>query len=430
MKISQIVAQEILDSRGNPTIEAKVTLENGLSASAAVPSGASTGSHEALELRDGDPRRYQGKGVLKAVTNVNEVIAPKLVGMDVTQQRELDQVMLDLDGTENKDKLGANAILSVSMACTKAAALALDIPLYQYIAQLFGNPTDHYTMPIPMMNVLNGGKHALGSTDMQEYMIMPIGAPSIVEAVRWGSEVFLTLGKMLKAKGFQTTVGDEGGYAPSLKRNEEPLELIIEAITKAGYRPGDDIAIAQDPASTEFYDAEKGKYLLKTENKELTSAKMVDLYADWIEKYPIVSIEDGLAEDDWAGFTTMTAQLGTRIQIVGDDLFVTNPKRLQKGIDEKAANSILIKLNQIGTVSETIDAIQLAKSAGMTAVVSHRSGETEDAFIADFVVGAGTGQIKTGSMCRSERIAKYNQLMRIERELGDKASIAEFPFKK
>ncbi len=430
MKISQIVAQEILDSRGNPTIEAKVTLENGLSASAAVPSGASTGSHEALELRDGDPRRYQGKGVLKAVTNVNEVISPKLVGMDVTQQRELDQVMLDLDGTENKDKLGANAILSVSMACTKAAALALDIPLYQYIAQLFGNPTDHYTMPIPMMNVLNGGKHALGSTDMQEYMIMPIGAPSIVEAVRWGSEVFLTLGKMLKAKGFQTTVGDEGGYAPSLKRNEEPLELIIEAITKAGYRPGDDIAIAQDPASTEFYDAEKGKYLLKTENKELTSAKMVDLYADWIEKYPIVSIEDGLAEDDWAGFTTMTAQLGTRIQIVGDDLFVTNPKRLQKGIDEKAANSILIKLNQIGTVSETIDAIQLAKSAGMTAVVSHRSGETEDAFIADFVVGAGTGQIKTGSMCRSERIAKYNQLMRIERELGDKASIAEFPFKK
>lgn len=428
MKISQISAYEILDSRGNPTIEAKVVLDNGLTATSAVPSGASTGSHEALELRDGDEHRYLGKGVQKAVNNVNDLIAPKLIGLDSADQKNIDQVMLDLDGTEAKEKLGANAILSVSMACCKVSAMAQEKPLYQYIAELFGNPTDSYIMPIPMMNVLNGGKHALGSTDMQEYMIMPIGAPSVTEAIRWGAEVFHNLGKMLKAKGFQTTVGDEGGYAPSLKRNEEPLELIIEAIKKAGYTPGQQIAIAQDPAASEFY--EDGKYQLKTENKALSSQEMVDLYAEWIEKYPIVSIEDGLAEDDWDGFAQMTAQVGDKIQIVGDDLFVTNPKRLQKGIEMKAANSILIKLNQIGTVSETIEAIKLAKSAGMTAVVSHRSGETEDAFIADFVVGAGTGQIKTGSLCRSERIAKYNQLMRIENELGDKAKIAKFPFKK
>lgn len=428
MKISKISAQEILDSRGNPTIEATVELESGISAKAAVPSGASTGSHEALELRDGDKSRYLGKGVLKAVENVEKLIAPEIVGMEATDQKGVDQAMIDLDGTENKDKLGANAILAVSMAVTKAAAQAKGIPLYQHVAELFGNSTTSYTMPIPMMNVLNGGKHAIGSTDMQEYMIMPVGAPSIQEAVRWGAEVFHQLGKMLKDRSFQKTVGDEGGYAPSLKRNEEPLELIIEAIEKAGYKPGEDIAIAQDPAASEFY--ENGKYQFKTENKALTSEEMVDLYTKWVEKYPIVSIEDGLAEDDWQGFAEQTARIGDKIQIVGDDLFVTNIKRLQKGIDMKACNSILIKLNQIGTVSETIAAIKLAEDNGMTAVVSHRSGETEDTFIADFVVGAGTGQIKTGSLCRSERVAKYNQLMRIERELGDKAKIAQLPFGK
>lgn len=428
MKISKIVAYEILDSRGNPTIEAAITLEDGTKAQAAVPSGASTGSHEALELRDGDKARYSGKGVLKAVANVNDKIAPALIGMDVTDQKAIDQAMLDLDGTENKDSLGANAILAVSMAATKAGALATHIPLYQYIAQLFGNSTDEYILPIPMMNVLNGGKHALGSTDMQEYMIMPVGAPTIAEAVRWGSEIFHTLGKMLQERGFQKTVGDEGGYAPSLKRNEEPLELIIEAIEKSGYKPGEDVAIAQDPAASEFF--EDGKYQLKTENKALSSQEMVALYSEWVEKYPIVSIEDGFAEDDWEGFAAQTAAIGDRIQIVGDDLFVTNPKRLEKGIAQKAANSILIKLNQIGTVSETIDTIKMAKAAGMTSVVSHRSGETEDAFIADFVVGAGTGQIKTGSVCRSERVGKYNQLIRIENELGSKAKIAKFPFKK
>ena len=427
MKISQILSQEILDSRGNPTVETTVILENGLKATASVPSGASTGSHEALELRDGDIKRYGGKGVLKAVENVNIIIAQEILGMDATQQEEIDAKMLALDGTPTKSNLGANAILSVSMAVVKAAALSLNIPLYQYVARLFGNSETQYTMPIPMMNVLNGGKHAVGSTDMQEYMIMPIGAPSIAEAVRWGSEVFQTLGKMLKEKGFQTTVGDEGGYAPSLKRNEEPLELIIEAITRTGYRPGLDIAIAQDPATSEMY--ADGKYQLQTEGRALTSAEMIDLYAQWIEKYPIVSIEDGLAEDDWQGFADQNKIMGDRIQIVGDDLYVTNPERLQKGIDTKASNSILIKLNQIGSVSETITAIKLATAHNMTAVVSHRSGETEDSFIADFVVGAGTGQIKTGSLCRSERVGKYNQLMRIERELGTKATIAQFPFK-
>lgn len=427
MKIVKVIAREILDSRGNPTVETTVELENGLKATSAVPSGASTGSHEALELRDGDAKRYGGKGVLQAVENVNTSIAQKVVGMEVTDQAKVDEVMLALDGTPSKSVLGANAILSVSMAVCKAAALAKGVPLYQHIAELFGNPTDHYTMPIPMMNVLNGGKHAIKSTDMQEFMIMPIGAPSIREAVRYGAEVFATLAKILKKQGFATTVGDEGGYAPSLKANEEPLKLMIQAITEAGYVPGKDIAIALDPASTEFYS--DGKYQLATEGKSLTSSEMVELYAKWIGQYPIVSIEDGLSEDDWAGFAEMTAKVGATTQIVGDDLFVTNPERLQKGIDAKAGNSILIKLNQIGSVSETIKTIQLAKTAGMTAVVSHRSGETEDTFIADFVVGAGTGQIKTGSLCRSERIAKYNQLMRIEEELGDKAKIAVFPFR-
>lgn len=428
MKITNVFAQEILDSRGNPTVEATVVLENGMQATSAVPSGASTGSHEALELRDGDKSRYMGKGVLQAVENVNTVIASALLNMDVTDQVVIDGKMLELDGTETKSNLGANAVLSVSMACVKAAALSLNIPVYQYVARLFGNSETEYVLPIPMMNVLNGGKHAVGSTDMQEYMIMPVGAPSIAEAVRWGAEVFHTLGKMLKEKGFQTTVGDEGGYAPSLKRNEEPLEIIMKAIKTAGYKPGEQIAIAQDPAASEFY--HDGKYKLTTEGRALTSQEMIVLYASWIEKYPIVSIEDGFAEDDWDGFVAQTKEMGQRIQIVGDDLFVTNIERLQKGIDLKAGNSILIKLNQIGTVSETVAAIKLAKAHSMTAIVSHRSGETEDSFIADFVVGAGTGQIKTGSLSRSERVAKYNQLMRIERELGEKAKIADFPYRR
>jgi enolase len=428
MKITAITAQEILDSRGNPTVEATVVLENGVKALAAVPSGASTGSHEAHELRDEDKGRYKGKGVLKAVANVHDHIAPALKGMDANDQQTIDQKMIELDGTEHKSNLGANAILAVSMAVAKAAAMAKNIPLYQHIAEVYGYSTDHYSLPVPMMNVLNGGKHALGSTDMQEYMIMPVGAPSMAEAVRWGAEVFHTLGGILKKRGFQTTVGDEGGYAPSLKRNEEPLELIIEAIEAAGYQPGKQIAIAQDPASTEFF--EDGVYNLATENKKLTSEEMIALYSEWISKYPIVSIEDGLSEDDWDGFVTMTAQLGDRLQIVGDDLFVTNPERLQKGIDLKAGNSILVKVNQIGTVSESVAAIKLAQANNMTAIVSHRSGETEDTFIADFVVGTGAGQIKTGSLCRSDRVAKYNQLLRIEKELGNKGSYAKMPFAK
>jgi enolase len=428
MQIRQIQAQEILDSRGNPTVETKITLDNGISASAAVPSGASTGTHEALELRDGDENRYLGKGVLKAVANVNNVIAPELIGMDVTDQKALDEKMIELDGTSHKTKLGANAILSVSMAAAKAAAQVKEMPLYAYISTLFGKKPETYTIPLPMMNVLNGGKHALGSADMQEFMIMPVGAPNFQEALRWGSEIFHVLGKILKEQGQQTTVGDEGGYAPRLDSNEAPLQLIVEAIKKAGYEPGKDVAIAMDPAASEFY--KDGKYNLAIEGKKLTSEELVDRYAEWVEKYPIVSIEDGHAEDDWQGFKLMVEKLGDKIQIVGDDLFVTNPERLKKGIEEKAANSILIKLNQIGTVTETVQTVQIAYDAGMTAVVSHRSGETEDTFIADFVVGAGTGQIKSGSASRSERIAKYNQLMRIERELGDRAQLAEMPYTK
>lgn len=428
MKIKSIKAQELLDSRGNPTVEAEVVLENGAKASSMVPSGASTGSREALEMRDEDAKRYLGKGVLKAVANVNDKIAPKLIGMDASKQDKIDQTMLDLDGTENKNNLGANATLAVSMAVTRAVAIAKGVPLYEYIATLFGNSTSKYVLPIPMMNVLNGGKHALGSADMQEFMIMPVGASSVQEAVRWCAEVFHTLGKMLKAKGFQITVGDEGGYAPKLTSNEAPLQMMVEAIEKAGYIPGKQIALAMDPAASEIY--EDGKYQLKIENKAISSEELVDRYHQWIKKYPIVSIEDGFAENDWDGFALQTKTMGKNIQIVGDDLLVTNVKLLQKAIDLKATNSVLIKLNQIGTVSETIATIQLAKKAGMTAVVSHRSGETEDAYIADFVVGAGTGQIKTGSCCRSERIAKYNQLMRIERELGSKASLAKMPYAK
>lgn len=426
MKITSIVAAEILDSRGNPTVSARLTLEDGSVHMAAVPSGASTGSHEALELRDGDKKRYGGKGVLKAVGNVNTKIAPALTGMDVADQTTLDQAMLSVDGTETKSNLGANAMLAVSMAATRGAAHAQGIPLYAYIATLFGNATDSYVMPVPMMNVLNGGKHASKSSDMQEFMIMPVGAQSIAEAVRYGSEVFQTLGKILHEAGHATTVGDEGGYAPSLGNNQAPLDMIRAAVEKAGFVFGKDIAIALDPASTEFY--ANGKYILTSENTVKTSDEMVALYVEWVEKYPIVSLEDGLAEDDWDGWVKLTAAVSGKTQLVGDDLFVTNPARLQMGIDKKAGNSILIKLNQIGTVTETVNAIKLAKANGYTAVVSHRSGETEDAYIADFVVGAGTGQIKTGSLSRSERIAKYNRLMAIEKELGSKASYARMPY--
>jgi len=427
MKIKNVYAQEVLDSRGNPTVETAIELENGLKAKAMVPSGASTGVYEAVELRDGDKSRYFGKGVLKAVKNVNTVIADKVKSIDVVRQKEIDQAMIELDGTENKSKLGANAILSVSMAAARVAALEKKVPLYQHIAQLFHNSTNEYSMPIPMMNVLNGGKHAVGSFDMQEYMIMPVGAPNICEAVRWGSEVFHALGKILKKNGHQITVGDEGGYAPKLKSNEEPLQIIVEAIKKAGYKPGEEISIAQDPAASEFY--KDGKYNLTVEDKRVSSEELTAIYLDWINKYPIISVEDGHGQDDWDGFTKMTSQIGDRVQIVGDDLLVTNVKRLKASIEKKSCNSILIKLNQIGTVSESIEAIQMAKKANMTSVVSHRSGETEDAFIADFVVGAGSGQIKTGSLSRSERISKYNRLMRIERELGDRAKILPMPYK-
>lgn len=426
MHIAQITAQEILDSRGNPTVEATLTLEDGVQVRASVPSGASTGAHEALELRDNDPQRYGGKGVATAVENIERRLAPELIGFEAADQKKLDERMLELDGTADKSSIGANAILAVSIAAAKAAAASRKLPVYRHVADLFGNGQESFTLPIPMMNLINGGRHASNSTDMQEYMIMPIGAPSVAEAVRWGSEVFHTLAGMLKKRGFNTTVGDEGGFAPSLRTNEEPFELLMEAIATAGYEPGKHIALAQDPAASEFY--VDGKYQLATEGKTLTSAEMVELYRGWIQKYPIVSIEDGLAEDDWDGFVAQMAVMGDSVQLVGDDLYVTNPQRLQIGIDRKATNSILIKLNQIGTVWETISAMQLAKAHGMTSVVSHRSGETEDAFIADFVVGAGSGQIKTGSLCRSERVAKYNQLMRIEKELGERGHIAQFPY--
>jgi len=419
-KIQEVKARQIIDSRGNPTIEVDLILSDGSFGRSAVPSGASTGSHEAVELRDGDVVKFGGKGVLQAVQNVNTTIKDRLVGNEFNQ-RELDNELIELDGTENKGKLGANAILGVSMAFAHASAKSEKKPLYQYFQDISGTK-ESLTLPAPMMNVLNGGKHAENSTDLQEFMIMPLGAPTFSEAIRYGAETFHTLKKILTKRGLNTSVGDEGGYAPSLPSNEEALKVIIEAIETAGYKPGQDIFIAIDAAATELY--KDGKYDLATENKKLTSAEMVDLYAGWIEKYPIVSIEDGFAEDDWEGFKLMTEKLGSKVQIVGDDLFVTNIKRLEKGIKEKAGNSILIKLNQIGTVSETIDAINMAHDAGFTAIVSHRSGETEDTTIADFVVGLGTGQIKTGSMSRSERIAKYNQLMRIEEKLGKDARYA------
>ncbi len=415
--ITDIRAREILDSRGNPTVEVDVELSSGFIGRAAVPSGASTGVHEAVELRDGDKDRFSGKGVLKAVANVNEIIADSLIDMDALNQTEIDQIMIDLDGTENKSKLGANAILGVSLATAKAVAATLDIPLYTYLGGVSARE-----LPLPMMNIINGGSHADSSVDFQEFMVMPVGAKSFSEALQMGTETFHALKKVLSGKGYNTAVGDEGGFAPSCKSNEEPLELIIEAIKNAGYKPGDDIMIAMDPASSEFYDKDKKKYIFsRSGGRELTSEEMVDYYVDLVEKYPIISIEDGMDEDDWDGWKIMNDKLGSKIQIVGDDLFVTNTTRLKKGIELGVANSILIKLNQIGTLTETIDAIEMAKRAGFTAVVSHRSGETEDTTIADLVVAMNTGQIKTGSASRSDRVAKYNQLLRIEEELGSMA---------
>jgi enolase len=415
-EIVSIAAREILDSRGNPTVEADVTLSGGAMGRAAVPSGASTGEHEAVELRDGDKSHYLGKGVLSAVENVESILAPELTGMDASNQRLIDATMIAIDGTENKSKLGANAILAVSMAVARASALALKLPLYRYLGGV-----NACILPTPMMNILNGGSHADSNVDFQEFMVMPVGAETFSDALRWGTEVFHTLKGVLKKKGYNTAVGDEGGFAPSLKSNEEAVELILDAIEKAGYTPGEQIALALDPASSEFYDKESGKYIFKKSDKrELSSAEMAAYWQSWTEKYPIVSIEDGLAEDDWEGWKVLTEAIG-HIQLVGDDLFVTNTQRLQQGIEQKVANAILIKVNQIGTVSETLEAIELGRRYGYASIISHRSGETEDTFIADLAVGTGAGQIKTGSASRTDRIAKYNQLLRIEEELGQSA---------
>ncbi len=416
-KISNIYAREVLDSRGNPTVEVEVSLEEGTMGSAIVPSGASTGEREALELRDNDPKRFMGKGVLKAVNNVNTIIKDNIVGMDAKEQKEIDQKMIDLDGTSDKSKLGANAMLGVSLAVAKAEALEEHKPLYEYL-----NKQDTYVMPVPMMNVLNGGAHSDAPIDFQEYMIMPIGATSIREAVRIGSEVFHHLKNILKKNGYSTAVGDEGGFAPNLKDNEEPLKYIVDAIKDAGYVPGKDVSIAMDCAASEFYDKESNKYILKkSSGKSLSSDEMIDWLEELVNKYPIVSIEDGLSENDWDGWKKLTDRLGKKIQIVGDDLFVTNPKIFKEGISKGIANSILVKVNQIGTLSETIETIKLAKENHYTAVVSHRSGETEDTTIAHIVVAFGTGQIKTGSMSRTDRICKYNELMRIEDRLNGKS---------
>ncbi len=417
-EIAAIRAREILDSRGNPTVEADVILESGALGRAAVPSGASTGEHEAVELRDGDKSHYLGKGVLQAVENVETIIAPELEGFDASNQRLLDFTMIALDGTPNKSKLGANAILAVSMAASRAVAQTLEIPLYRYLGG-----ANACILPTPMMNILNGGAHADSNVDFQEFMVMPVGAERFSDALRWGTEVFHTLKGVLKKKGYNTAVGDEGGFAPSLTSNSEAIELILEAIHLAGYKPGEQIAIALDPAASEFYDKDKKKYVFKKSDKrELTSEQMASFWDDWSRQYPIVSIEDGLAEDDWEGWRSLTEKAGGRIQLVGDDLFVTNVQRLQQGIDEGVANSILIKVNQIGTVTETFEAIELGRRYGYTSIISHRSGETEDTFIADLAVATGAGQIKTGSASRTDRIAKYNQLLRIEEELGQGAN--------
>jgi enolase len=415
MNISDIHAREILDSRGNPTVEAEITLARGTKGRAIVPSGASTGEHEAVELRDGDNNRFFGKGVLKAVENVNGEIAEALANFDAADQRALDQRMIELDGTENKGRLGANAILAVSMATARAAAMEFGSPLYRYLGGAGAN-----TLPVPMMNILNGGAHADNNVDFQEFMVMPVGAESFSEALRWGVEVFHTLKGVLRKRGYNTAVGDEGGFAPSVKSNVEAIEVVLEAIQQAGYKPGEEIAIALDPAASEMY--QDGKYVFKKSDKSAkTSDDMVRFWSKWVRDYPIVSLEDGLAEDDWEGWENLTKELGGKIQLVGDDLFVTNVERLQQGIDRKVANSILIKVNQIGTVSETLDAIDLARRNGYTSVISHRSGETEDTFIADLAAATGAGQIKTGSASRTDRIAKYNQLLRIEEELGGAA---------
>jgi len=416
-EIIDVLGREILDSRGNPTLEVEVTLIDGTVGRAAVPSGASTGEHEAVELRDDNADRYLGKGVTRAVANVNDKIGPEIEGMLATKQAELDRALIALDGTPNKGELGANAILGVSLAAAKAAALSLGLPLYQYIGGVNAR-----TLPVPMMNILNGGKHADNNVDLQEFMIVPKGAPNFREALRWGAEVFHNLKKVLKGKGYNTAVGDEGGFAPDLKSNEEALQVIVAAIEQSGYKAGEDVFIALDPASSEFYDKGASLYMLRAEAKvERSSDEMIDFYAGLMDRYPIVSIEDGLAEDDWDGWKAFTERCGERVQLVGDDLFVTNTERLARGIENGVANSILIKVNQIGTLTETLDAIEMAHKAGYTAVISHRSGETEDTTIADLAVACNTGQIKTGSACRTDRVCKYNQLLRIEEELGSEA---------
>jgi len=424
--IVDVTAREVLDSRGNPTVEVDVLLEDGSFGRSAVPSGASTGAYEAVELRDTRAKRYKGKGVTRAVRNVNEVIGPEVLGMDAACQEELDALMVELDGTANKSKLGANAILGVSLAAAKAAADAAGLPLYRYLGGCNAN-----VLPVPMMNILNGGKHADNNVDFQEFMIMPVGAKDFPQALQMGSEVFHTLKAVLSKKGYSTSVGDEGGFAPSLKSNEEALEVVMTAIKQAGYKPGKDIAIALDPASTEMFDSASKKYRFfkSAPKKKITSDEMVRHWARWVEKYPIISIEDGLAEDDWDGWVQMNKKLGEKVQLVGDDLFVTNTKRLAKGIKLGCANSILIKLNQIGTLTETLEAIDMARRVGWTAVISHRSGETEDTTIADLAVASGVGQIKTGSLCRTDRVCKYNQLLRIHEELGSAARYAGFMFK-
>jgi enolase len=418
--IEAVSAQEVLDSRGNPTVEVEVILGNGAWGRAAVPSGASTGTHEALELRDGDKSRYGGKGVLKAVENVNELIADELFGWDATDQRGVDQLLLALDGTPNKSKLGANAILGVSLATAKAAANALGLPLYRYLGGVHA-----HLLPVPMMNILNGGAHTgWQSTDMQEFMVMPLGAPTFAEGLRWGAEIYHALKAVLKDKGYTTLVGDEGGYAPALKSNAEAIEVILAAIEKAGYKAGEQVAIALDPASSEFYDSETKTYNLRREGRKLSGPEMVAYWQDWIARYPIVSLEDGLAEDDWDSWKLLVSQVGDRCQLVGDDLLVTNPERVRRAIQEKAANALLVKVNQIGSLTETIEAVEICQRAGWRAVTSHRSGETEDSTIADLAVALNTGQIKTGAPARSDRVAKYNQLLRIESELGETAEYA------
>ncbi len=418
--IEDIIAREILDSRGNPTVEVEVTLMDGSWGRAAVPSGASTGIHEALELRDGDKKRYLGKGVLKAVENVNGDVADALIGWDATDQRGIDMALLELDGTPNKSKLGANATLGTSLAVAKAAANALGMPLYRYIGGVYA-----HVLPVPMMNILNGGAHtAWQSTDAQEFMVMPLGAPSFAEGLRWGAEIYHALKSVLKGRGYTTLVGDEGGYAPALKANSEAVEVILEAIEKAGYVAGEQVAIALDPAASELYDEKTGLYNLRREGRKLNSTEMVAFWKSWVDQYPIVSLEDGLAQDDWEGWKLLVQEMGDRLQIVGDDLLVTNPERVRRAIKEKASNALLVKLNQIGTLTETIEAVETCQRAGWRAVTSHRSGETEDATIANLAVALNMGQIKTGAPARSDRVAKYNELMRIEEELGDSAHYA------